>query len=71
MFGNSVSLSFVVVFTKLQLMVLTNIQRVINVGDKRKWGRRSFILFGTIILRSILWTAVTVAFMKKQIFAST
>ena len=33
MFGNSVSVSFLVVFTKLQLMVLTNIQRVVTVED--------------------------------------
>ena len=69
MFGNSVSVSFLVAFTKLQLMVLTNIQRVVTVEDQRKWGKRSFILFGTIILPSILLTAATVAFMKKHIFA--
>lgn len=67
MFGNSLSISFLVLFTKLQYQAIMSIHQVITATDMRKIRKNSLILFGVVIFPNICLISAVFVFEVKKI----
>ena len=67
MFGNSLSITFLVLFTKLQYQILMSIHKVITQADKQKIRKKSLILFAVVIFPNICLVSAVVVFQATKI----
>lgn len=67
MFGNSLSISFLLLFTKVQYQILMSIHQVITAADKLKRRKKSLSLFAVVISPNLCLISAVVVFEATKV----